>query len=342
MKSALQQGRNILRDIAVVAITVITMAGAAMSVSASAQANPAERMVAITFDDLPMASPNWEDQPLAAAKEANRKTLAALKRFRAPATGFVNETHISTIGPGADSLLKGWNRGKYELANHGANHKDANKLDLAGIEREVIDGEKTIGPMARKAGRSLRFFRFPFNHIGDTTEKQARAFAFLKARGYQLAASTIDTSDYIYNKAFTRAFYAGDKDMQTKVKKAYLEHTEKQIAYYADLNRQVLGYEPPAIMLLHVNRLNAETMDAQLTLFRKAGYRFISLAEAQADPVYAQPPGIATRFGPMWGYRWARDRGVKVNGSLEEEPPAWVAEYGNAIPAKLPAAAPPR
>ena len=38
-------------------------------------------------------------------------------------------------------------------------------------------------------------------------------------------------------------------------------------------------------------------------------------------------PRPAARFGPMWGYRWARDRGVRVNGALEKEPPAWVADY---------------
>ncbi len=30
----------------------------------------------------------------------------------------------------------------------------------------------------------------------------------------------------------------------------------------------------------------------------------------------------------MWGYRWAKERGVKVNGKLEPEVPEWVTEYG--------------
>jgi peptidoglycan/xylan/chitin deacetylase (PgdA/CDA1 family) len=309
---------------------------------AFARTNPAGRTVAITFDDLPMANPKQDAQPLAAATEVNRRILAALKRYRAPATGFVNEIHIKDIGPGADRLLNGWNRGSYELANHGSSHADANAIDLPAIEREIIEGEATIGPLARKAGRALRFFRFPFNHLGDTAEKQAGAVAILQARGYQLAASTIDTSDYVFDKAFARALAARDSAMQAKIKQAYLDHTAKQITYYASLNAQVLGYEPPAIMLLHINRLNAETLDAQLALFRKAGYRFVSLTEAQADPAYAQPPRLPTRFGPMWGYRWARDQGVRVNGSLEEEPPNWVAEYGDAISVELPTSIPRR
>jgi hypothetical protein len=196
--------------------------------------------------------------------------------------------------------------------------------------------------MVRKAGGSLRFFRFPLNHLGNTAEKQAGAMSLLRAHGYQLAASTIDTSDYLFDDAFIRALRERDSDMQSRIKQAFLNHTAKQIAYYASLNRQAHGYEPLAIMLLHVNRLIAATLDAQLSLFRKAGYRFVSLTTALADPAYAQPPRVATRFGPMRGYRWARDRGTKVDGSLEEEPPLWVVAYGAGKSVEFPPANPQR
>jgi peptidoglycan/xylan/chitin deacetylase (PgdA/CDA1 family) len=317
--------------------SLLALMGTMAVIGSCTHTQPVGRTVAITFDDLPLVNPKNHPQALQVAEQTNQKILAALSRHRAPATGFVNEVLVRDIGPGADRLLMPWNRGRYELASHGANHADANGLDLPALEREIIDGETTIGPMARKRGRSLRFFRFPFNHLGDTQEKQDGVMALLKARGYQLAASTIDTSDYVFAHAFERALNENDVAMQNRIKQAYLDHTETQIAYYAGLNRQVLGYEPPAIMLLHINRLNGETMDGQLALFRKAGYRFVSLAQAQSDPAYAQPPRLATRFGPMWGYRWARDRGVRVNGRLEVEPPQWIGDYG----ANKPVSAPP-
>jgi hypothetical protein len=34
----------------------------------------------------------------------------------------------------------------------------------------------------------------------------------------------------------------------------------------------------------------------------------------------------------MWGYRWARERNVKVDGSLEPEPPPWIGEYAKTDP----------
>lgn len=287
------------------------------------------RTVAITFDDLPYvnaAEAGAADVPRA-ARAANRAILAALRRHGVPATGFVVEQRVRALGTTGRDLLRPWNRGTLELGNHSLSHADSNALDIDGIRREVIGGEATIRPMAEAAGRSLRFFRSPYNHVGDTVEKRQAIETLLAERGYRLAASTIDTSDYVFDKARERALARHDAAMRRRIEDAYVAYSRQQIDYYAGLDRAVLGYAPPAIMLLHLNRLNAATMDRLLTLFRDAGYRFVSLAEAQADPAYAQSPRVATKFGPMWGYRWARERGVTVDGSREQEPPEWVNRY---------------
>ena len=39
------------------------------------------------------------------------------------------------------------------------------------------------------------------------------------------------------------------------------------------------------------------------------------------------PDTYITGFGPMWGYRWAQERKVTVNGRLEPDPPEWVLAY---------------
>jgi hypothetical protein len=81
-------------------------------------------------------------------------------------------------------------------------------------------------------------------------------------------------------------------------------------------------------MLMHDNRLNADTIDQLLQLFVDKGYRFVSLAQAESDPVYKAPDTYVTQYGMMWGYRWARERGVKLTGLHENEPPAWIGLYG--------------
>ena len=80
-----------------------------------------------------------------------------------------------------------------------------------------------------------------------------------------------------------------------------------------------------------IGELNAATLDRLLRLVRQQGYRFVSLDEAQSDPAYRESPRVATKYGPMWGYRWASERQVKVDGSKEQEPPEWVARYAEGM-----------
>jgi peptidoglycan/xylan/chitin deacetylase (PgdA/CDA1 family) len=130
-------------------LSAITVFLGLLALGSCLSAQPQTRTVAITFDDLPMANLGREQDPLAAATSANRQIIASLRRYRAPASGFVNEAIVQSLGPGSQRLLNDWNRGRNELANHGHSHLDANDIDLASLEREVVQGETTIGPMAR-------------------------------------------------------------------------------------------------------------------------------------------------------------------------------------------------
>ena len=51
-------------------------------------------------------------------------------------------------------------------------------------------------------------------------------------------------------------------------------------------------------------------------------YRFVTLRQAQSDPAYRTSDTYVTPEGPMWGYRWARELNIKVDGRQEPEAPA--------------------
>ncbi len=287
------------------------------------------RTVAITFDDLPYVAAGLSGGQLdQEAVEANERIFAALKRHNVPVTGFVIETHVEEIGavPGA-AILRRWIDQRLDLGNHTYSHADFDQLTVAQFEEEVIKGEATFARLMREAGKEPRFFRFPMNHTGDTKEKHDELAAFLARRGYNLATCTIDTSDYIFNRAYARAIGAHDHTAAKRLRSEYLRYSSAEIDYYAGLNRRVLGYEPPEVMLLHDNRLNSDVLEKVLRLFEEKGYTFVPLEEAQSDPAYRAPETYITKYGPMWGYRWAAERGVKVNGSLESEVPEWVETY---------------
>ncbi len=283
-----------------------------------------QRSVVITVDDLPFAA-GGVVADRAVAEAANRKMLAAFKAHRVPATGFVNEKTVEALGAAS---LKEWIAGRFDLGNHTYSHPDINLLSVAQIEQEIIRGEATIGPLMAGAGKRLRDFRFPMNHTGDTKEKHDALAAILAGRGYRAAASTIDTSDYLFNAAYVRMLERGDEASARRLRAEYVAYSSTEIDYYTSLNKQVFGYEPPHVMLLHLNRLNADVIEDLLRLFEKRWYRFVTLDEAQSHEAYRTPETFVTKFGPMWGYRWARVLGVKVDGRLETEPPQWVLDYG--------------
>jgi peptidoglycan/xylan/chitin deacetylase (PgdA/CDA1 family) len=283
------------------------------------------RSVAITVDDLPYTG------GAPGAEFANKNLLTAFHAHGVPVTGFVIQKNVEGLGTKSGSgILEEWIKGGFDLGNHTYSHPDINVLSVEQIEQEIVRGEATIGPLLKRAGKKPAYFRFPMNHTGDTKEKHDLIAAFLSQRGYRLATCTIENSDYLFNNAYVRMLVKNDAASAQKLRAEYLSYTDQEIDYYAALNKQVLGYEPPQVMLLHDNRLNADVIDQVLYLFQEKRYGFVSLEVAQADAAYRSPETYITKFGPMWGYRWARERDVKVNGSLEPEPPKWILEYGKA------------
>jgi hypothetical protein len=128
----------------------------------------------------------------------------------------------------------------------------------------------------------------------------------------------------VFNDAYVRILAQNDKKTAKKLRHEYLAYTSSEIDCYAALNKQVLGYEPPQVMLLHDNHLNADVIDSLLELFVRKNYKFVSLATAESDPTYSIPDTFITQYGMMWGYRWAKEKNVKVDGSLEPEPAQWI------------------
>jgi len=281
------------------------------------------RTVALTFDDLPGAdSPRREALDAVELASTNIAILQALDRHHAPATGFVIGERVAALSNGRD-LLKSWIEHGHDLGNHTFTHRDLNDLSVAEFGDEVARAEGVFRGLLPTPRTLPLFLRFPFNHTGDTADKHAAVSSLLADRGYEVAVCTIENADYVFANAYQKARAAGGSGTAI-LRTEYLSHTAKIIDYYVDLHRQIFGRETPHVMLLHVNRLNADVLDAVLELFEHRQFRFVTLREAQADAAYKTADTWTTKAGPMWAYRWARSLGVKVNGAREPEPAAWV------------------
>jgi peptidoglycan-N-acetylglucosamine deacetylase len=280
------------------------------------------RTVALTFDDLPAA----DSRDPAVVASTNLAILHALDRHRAIVTGFVIGERVEAL-PNGRELLQQWIERGHDLGNHTFSHGDVNAQTVQAFTDEVTRTEAIVRPLLPSPRTLPLYLRFPFNHTGDTAEKHDAIAAWLSERGYELAVCTIDNSDYVFANAYSRSIASGGAEAAS-LRTAYLAHTAKIVDYYVGLHRTVFGRETPHVMLLHVNRLNADVLDRLLELFEARRFRFVSLREAQADPAYTTADTWRTKAGPMWGYRWARSLGVRVNGALEPEPAVWVESAG--------------
>src|SRR5690606_22970894 len=157
----------------------------------------------------------------------------------------------------------------------------------------------------------LRYFRHPFLRTGETEAKKAALAAALDARGYTVAPVTLDSDEWVFAAAYGRAVAEGDTVTARRIRDTYLGWFDDVVAHYEGWSREVVGHEPPQVLLLHANRLNADTLGDLIGLFERRGYRFVSLDAALADPAYARPDPFVGRYGSSWLHRWARGQGME-------------------------------
>jgi peptidoglycan/xylan/chitin deacetylase (PgdA/CDA1 family) len=259
----------------------------------------------------------------------NRAILKALSKYHAPAIAFVNEKKVVGDGNtrGNREILREWIKHGNELGNHTYSHADLDKLSVEGFEKEILDGEPSVRALMNKKGKPLRYFRFPFNHTGETAGKHDAIAAFLKQHGYQVATCTIENEDWIFTHAYELMLKRKDTNSANRLQDEYLAFTRKRIEYFGQLGQKIFGRDIPQVTLLHANRLNADTISDILKIYLDLGYQFVTLEKAQSDPAYKTPDTYFNEYGWMWGYRWAKEKHIKVDGRLEPEVPEWVENY---------------
>lgn len=288
----------------------------------------ASRAVALTFDDLPaQATPDAVACDADALLAMHDRLLAHLAAYDAPAAGLVTEGNTCDALPVGTlaAVLTRWLDAGHTLGNHTYGHPDLVRVSVADYTADIRRGEGTTRRLLEARGRRLRYFRHPYLHAGDTAEKKAAVEAFLSAHGYTIAPVTIDSDEWVFAAAYARAVAAGDSAMARRIRAEYVAWSEAVVAHFEGWSREVLGYELPQTALLHANLLHADALGDLLAMYRRRGYRFVSLDEAMEDPAYARPDPYVGRYGNSWLHRWARGAGMEVR--WEPDAPDWVQAY---------------
>ncbi|HYS55481.1 MAG TPA: polysaccharide deacetylase family protein [Thermoanaerobaculia bacterium] len=272
--------------------------------------------VALTFDDLPaQALPQTEG---CNALRWNQRLLSALQRHHAPALGLVNTAKRCHL----ESVLDAWLDAGQDLGNHTYSHRDLNSTPVAEYEQDIIRGESPLREILAAHGKALRYFRYPMLHTGTSRQARDTVARFLRERNYVDAVVTLDNHDFVFANAYARALDRHDAALARRIAGAYIPYMESTLTFLEKRTREVVGRPIAHILLLHMNALNADTLDDLLRMFERRGYRFITVEEALRDPAYALPDGYVGRYGISWIHRWGVAKGMPM--VLEPDEPAWI------------------
>lgn len=295
-------------------------AAPALLAALAAMAAAADKRIAVTIDDLPIASTTPHE--LADVQRINGALLAALTRHKVEAVGFVNEDRLYRRGEvdARIAALDGWLAAGMELGNHGFGHPSMWTLSLPDYERALLQGEVVTRWLSEARGRPLRWWRHPYTQTGRNEDDKLRFEAFLSARGYRVAPITIEHDDYLFACVFER----GTDADRARLVPAYLAHLEVALDSYESMSAQLFGRQIAQVFLVHANRLNAATLAQTLAAIEKRGYRFITLEEALEDPAYRSRDLASGRHGPSWLTRWAHERKAKLSLDGHPDPGGWV------------------
>jgi peptidoglycan-N-acetylglucosamine deacetylase len=313
--------------------SLVLILGPAVSGQTIAQAPP-QRAVAITIDDLPAANANAMTGK--EIVEMTTKLLTTLKERKAPAVGFVNEQKLYKIGE-VDERIKAlslWLDAGFELGNHTFKHTSLNAVPLQAWEEDVVRGETVTRILLFQHQMKMRYLRHPFLDTGRDLQTRREAEAFLIARGYRIAPVTMDAWDWMYAGVYEEARRRGDLALQQQLEASYLSYTDSVFEYNEKLSKELLGYEPKQILLLHANWLEADHIGALLDLLRQRGYQFVTLQEALGDEAYSVPDEYVGEEGATWIEHWAITRGHPPQGGPVF--PQWVVDRSRALPRPTP------
>jgi len=272
-----------------------------------------KKQVCFSFDDLPVVCYGITDSLY--QQKLMDKLISSLKDYDIPAIGFVNGKKLVDKNGSLISfqvkILNSWLDHGFELGNHTFSHPDYNKQFLADYESEIIKNELVLKEILEEKGKSLRYFRHPYLHVGNNKEKADSLDAFLFEHKYTIAPVTIDNDDYLFAVAYKNASIKNDTVLMQKIRNDFVEYISKKTDYYEKQSIALFDRNIPQILLLHTSLLNSDCIGLLAAMFANKQYEFISMDEVLKDRAYQIPITVYGEWGISWLDKWALSLGKK-------------------------------
>lgn len=235
--------------------------------------------VAITIDDLPFVprSRTSIEDGLTHVEDIN----AALAKHNIIATGFAVGKQID-----AETIpaIQAFTDAGHAIGNHSWSHPDYGNLSIEQFRDETARAHQILKPWIT----GPRYYRFPFLREGKTEQARVAAKLVLDELGYRNVPVSIDNDEWEFNADYLQAIKQGNKPKAAQIARQYLTHMKERTLHFQNLARNELGSDVDHILLIHMNRINADHLRALLDWYAEQGWTFITLEEALKNSVYSQ------------------------------------------------------
>jgi len=158
-------------------------------------------------------------------------------------------------------------------------------MTVGQFEDELVRNEAILAQTSE--GTDWHWFRYPFLDEGMDEQQRAAARAILAKHGYKIATVTMDFSDWAWTAPYARCSAAKDDKAIAELERMYVQAATEGMAFARQLSREVYGRDIPYVVLLHESPFEVRMLPRLIALYRSAGFRFVSLPDAERDPAYA-------------------------------------------------------
>lgn len=259
--------------------------------------------VAVTLDNMPVAG---KEVNLMWTQGFNFAGAKALKEAKIPLVGFVNEKNV--ISPKEKdirtAILGTWIDAGAELGN--GTFSDIPIGKSAGVqwfEDDAMYGGRIIKELIRNYGDTLRYFRFPGMDLSAVSAQElTRVGSFLKNRGYIPVTATIRFEDEYFNTPYINSKIERDTMLVRYIGERYLDYFKSTLDYYERLSQDNFSRQITHILSLRCSEINNDFFGYLMYILWQKGYRFVTLEEALADPLYKKHLPEPYKGGFFWDY----------------------------------------
>lgn len=239
--------------------------------------------IAITLDDLPFvgASMNTPGN-IQRANERFHRLLQVFVDHQVPVTGFVI---AGAIAKDQWPWLEEFRAAGLSLGNHTYSHRNLDALSAQQYISDIDKADKILDPILT----SPKYFRYPYLAESRGMRKK-QVLDYLGEHQYQIAPVTIDSKDFKFNAQLLAVHWTKREQALPRFKERYLSYIWNQTL----LAEKRAGDVPTKqILLIHANLLNSYLLGDVIEMYKKNGYRFITLTEALQDPQNEARPQAA-------------------------------------------------